>query len=206
MIVVVAIVATVGVVSLVSGWERQVGSPTRDQLAKERDSEQAAPSALADEIVIRDPIVALPDGASACGASDIEFNRGADMGLGFLMFFNRGGRACGLLDYPTLQGRDEDGVWRNIPTVRSFGSSYTDGPGWTGSFDPRYTAVLSIRPQGADPELGRCRGGAGAAKTFSDLRLMLAGRRDTISLADVVFDLGECKPRILLWAYDSTDI
>lgn len=203
-IVVLAVIAIAGIVWLVGDRDRPDDDLARDEQAGS-PIDTAVQPALPDEPVMRDPILTPPDGVPACRAGDIEFNSGADMGLWFLMFFNRSGQRCSLVDYPALQGRDADGVWRDLPTLRSPGSSYTDGPAWTGSFDPRYTAVLSIRQQAVDSEFGECR--ELAASGYAELRLVLSSG-DDVRLHGVEFEAAHCQgqPRMLLWAYDSTDM
>lgn len=176
-----------------------------DRQPSGRGDAPAVSAVFGPELVLREPMVEMPVSQQPCRADDIELNVGADKGPDFLMFFNRSGRACGLLDYPVVQGLDDDGRWRTIPLVHSLGSSYSDGPPWTGSFDPRLTAVLSIR-QPLDPDDQDCvRSGIGRGR-FSAIRLLLHGDPDPVELPDLPLHVEDCRPAILLWAYDSTDM
>jgi hypothetical protein len=188
---------------MVEALEATVARTDAADAEAERRRQEAAQALAADEFVLRDPIVVAPRGQPPCTARDLEPVSTTD--VGFLRFFNRSGRSCALLDHPTLQGRDAGGEWRTIPVLHSLGSSYTDGPAWTGAFDPRFTAVLSIRPHDVTPELGHCVTGRATPESFVELRLVLPGQAEPLAQPRRAFVLGACRPTMLLWAYDSTD-
>jgi hypothetical protein len=146
-------------------------------------------------------IVADKRAARWCRARDI---RVLDSGLDFLRFQNVSGHPCALLDHPVLISPQGDGYWNPVPVFPSLENSYGDGPGWTGVFDPRYIAVLSIEYAPLDPNLGVCTTGRGPNVPFQPLALRLRDDDDRLPVPGGL-NASACRPLMRLWSYDTTD-
>jgi hypothetical protein len=119
---------------------------------------------------------------------------------------NRSGRRCSLADHPVLL-RSVGGAWQPVPVFPAMFQSYSDGPPWTGEFDPRFTAVLAVWPQPLDPTLGFCLTGAAVVTGALDhLGLRLHPDDGVLELPGRTLPASPCRPAMGLWAYDSTDI
>lgn len=176
-----------------------VAEAERDR-ARARADEAERFDANADRFVLRDPVVTLPADVRLCRADDLEVVP-PDGPVHGLTVGNRTTRPCGLLDHPILQGLDEGGRWRTIPTQPSMASSYTDGPEWTGVVVRGRAAILRIA-HGAPLRSGHCMAGPADPEDFSGLRLVLSPQAEPLVVPGATFSLGPCRPEVLLWDYD----
>jgi hypothetical protein len=146
-------------------------------------------------------IVADRRAARWCRARDL---RVLDSGLDFVRFQNISGAACALLDHPVLLSPQGDGYWDPVPVFPSLENSYGDGPGWTGSFEPQYIAVLSIEYSPLNPNLGVCTTGRGSNVPYQPLALRLQPDDERLDLPGGL-PASACRPIMRLWSYDTTD-
>jgi hypothetical protein len=137
-----------------------------------------------------------------CQASDLRVTGGD---TGFILFANVSGHECALADHPILLSPQGDGYWNPVPTFPSLENSYSDGPAWTGVFDPRFTAVLSIAPSPLNPNLGVCVTGRGPDVPYGPLALQLRAGDGRLDLPNASLPHSPCRPILRLWSYDSTD-
>jgi hypothetical protein len=109
------------------------------------------------------PEASLPDGSPApadlepCRAEDLAVQTafGVPVGQGpglFVRLFNQGG-VCWLDGHVKVSLRDDRGSWRDF-TYRLANGRTTNGPDWTGSFDPALVGVIvfgEVSPVDATP-------------------------------------------------------
>lgn len=135
----------------------------------------------------------VPDGVPLCTPADLDPQ--TSMGLFFLRFFNANRRACGIAGHPTLAGIHADGSVVAVTSV-PLDLPPTNGPRWTGVFEPGLVMVLSVRVN--------CPVGA-AVSHYDRVRLYLPTDTGWLDL-DTPLDLGgTCTVRVTYVAADSQD-
>ena len=147
------------------------------------------------------PIVEQPAGVALCRPEELEV---ANNDPAFIRLFNRSGHRCALLDYPALIGTI-GGRRQVVMTYPLAVPGYSDGPSWTGVFDPKLTAVLSFQTPTPDAH-GRCATGRAEKQHVERLELILAGQTSALALGDASLEIAGCRPAVSTFAYDSTDI
>lgn len=135
----------------------------------------------------------VPDGVALCTPADLDPQTG--MGLFFLRFFNRDRQACGIAGYPTLAGISADGSVVPIPR-EPLDLAPTNGPRWTGVFEPDLVLVLSVRSNCVE---------GGVVAQYDRVRLYLPNGTGWLDL-DAPIDVGTCPVQITHVAADSQDL
>ena len=148
--------------------------------------------------VTREPILVAAPGVPVCQAGGIRLLSG---GADFMRFANTARQPCALLDQPGIEGRVGDGPWEPMAVRYVRQRSYTDGPDWTGVFDPQYVAILAAITDvpGSD---GTCAAGTAPPRRYTAVRVAFG--TGWVEVPDVVLDSGPCAVTVRLWAYDVT--
>ena len=127
------------------------------------------------------PALEVPTGTTLCRAAELEVAPNPTLAL--IRLFNRSGRPCGLAGFVSVYGRVAAGPWRAVKSV-PLGTTVTNGPRWTGVFEPNLTAVISIEPVPAADCV------ANSAPThFTGLRLALPHDVGTIDIDTIQFEV-----------------
>ncbi|MEY2421573.1 MAG: hypothetical protein QOI95_1640 [Acidimicrobiaceae bacterium] len=141
--------------------------------------------------------IELPPGVTPCRSDQLEVASGNDPNL--LRFVNRSGGPCGLAGYATVLGKSSTGGFQPVPTS-PLPFAATNGPRWTGVFEPNLVAVVSLRPSTETS----CAVAAIPAH-FTALRLVLPGGTGTIDFDGLAFDTTPCPLQLTPFAADSQD-
>jgi hypothetical protein len=142
------------------------------------------------------PALEVPPGTTLCRASDLEVAPGSSLLL--IRLFNRSGTSCGLAGYVSVYGR-VDGQWSLLESV-PLGTTVTNGPRWTGVFDPNLTAVISVDPTPAFDCVA-----TSARSHYTGLRLALPRGAGTIDIDTIQFDVSNCPLSVSPVEADSQD-
>ncbi|MDQ1475299.1 MAG: hypothetical protein QOE62_528 [Actinomycetota bacterium] len=142
------------------------------------------------------PALEVPPGTRLCRASDLEVAPGSSLLL--IRLLNRGGTSCGLAGYVSVYGR-VDGQWSLLESV-PLGTTVTNGPRWTGVFDPNLTAVISVDPTPAFDCVA-----TSARSHYTGLRLALPRGAGTIDIDTIQFDVSNCPLSVSPVEADSQD-
>ena len=142
------------------------------------------------------PALEVPPGTTLCRASDLEVAPGSSLLL--IRLFNRSGTSCGLAGYVSVYGR-VDGQWSLVESV-PLGTSVTNGPRWTGVFDPNLTVVISVDPTPAFDCVA-----TSARSHYTGLRLALPRNAGTIDIDTIAFDVTNCPVSVSPVEADSQD-
>jgi hypothetical protein len=143
------------------------------------------------------PALEVPTGTALCQADELEV--APNPALQLIRLFNRSGRSCGLAGFVSVYGRIAAGPWRAVKSV-PFGTRVTNGPRWTGVFDPNLTAVISIEPAPAAGCVARS-----APTHFTGLRLTLPRDAGTIDIDTIQFEVTNCPLAVSPVEADSQD-
>jgi hypothetical protein len=142
------------------------------------------------------PALEVPAGTTLCQSGELEVAPGPSLSL--IRLFNRSGRACGLAGYVSVYGL-VGGQWSRVESV-PLGTSVTNGPRWTGVFDPNLTAVISVDPAPAFDCVA-----TSARSHYTGLRLALPGNAGTIDIDSIAFDVTNCPVSVSPVEADSQD-
>ena len=143
------------------------------------------------------PALEVPTGTTLCRAGELEVAPNPTLQL--IRLFNRSGRPCGLAGFVSVYGRIGAGPWQAVKSV-PFGTTVTNGPRWTGVFDPNLTAVISIGPAPAAECVA-----SSAPTHFTGLRLALPRDAGSIDIDTIQFEVTNCPLEVSPVEADSQD-